>query len=281
MKTFYKILLLILFSVGAVAGVLVFTKTQVAPPMNIDPVDQYADDLKSDCSAYEGSNDYQESHDEYVRLDDKLKRFSLEDVITSETSDKYRRQIDETYGKDLCRYGLRFFQRNEWPDKDIKELTERIDALRADKLSSGESAVTGKFIAESDNINNIVAKYKEARHLARNTSFRGVDNSRAKINQADEYASDEYLRNNLSLVTELNSLRGKLARAHYNYVVYQVNNLSGKHYLSEDEFSSLLQNANVAIEEYKNAYIYGSEKPSLGDLERRKTELVTAYYSYY
>ncbi|MDE6535631.1 MAG: hypothetical protein K2K82_06430, partial [Muribaculaceae bacterium] len=252
MKTFYKILLLILFSVGAVAGVLVFAKTQVAPPMNIDPVDQYVEDLKSDCDSYEGSNDYQESQSEYVRLDNKLKRFIAEDVITSETSDEYRHQIDEIYGKDLCRYGFRFFQRNEWPDKDIKELSERIAALRADKLSTGETAVTGEFITQSDNINNIIAKYSDARQLARNTSFTSVDNSRSKINRADEFTSDDYLKNNRSLVADLNSLRGKLARSHYNYVASKVNQLAGKHYLSEDEFLSLLQNVNVVIDEYKN-----------------------------
>lgn len=281
MKTFYKILLLILFSVGAVAGVLVFAKTQVAPPMSIDLVNQYNDNLESDCSSYSGMNDHQKSRREYLRLDDKLKRFSRESVIDPETADRYRRQIDETYGKDLCQFGYRFFQRTDWPDKDIRELTEMLLALRADKLSSGESAVNEEFIADSDKLNSIVSRYREARQLAHNTSFSSIDNAWNKLRQADDYASEEYLKNNHSLVADLNSMRGKLARSHYNYVASQINRLGGYTAMSEDSFTSLLENVNRVINEYKGTNIYGNDKPSIADLETRKSNYVRNAASYY
>ena len=65
MKTSVKILLLVMFSIGAIAGVLVFAKTQVAPPSNLELVDQYSINLESSCASFDTIKDFNDSRVEY------------------------------------------------------------------------------------------------------------------------------------------------------------------------------------------------------------------------
>ncbi len=264
-------MLLILFAVGAVAGVLVFAKTQVAPPMNIDLVDQYQDNLRSDCSSYTSMNDFKKSRHEYLRLDDKLKRFQTESTITDDVSDQYRQQIDGVYGRDLSTYGFSLFNSPAWNDGDIKELSMMLEQLNADKLSTGERAATEEFVERANKLNEIKDNYFAARQLARSTSFTSIADASSKINKANTFAADEYLHNNVDLVYDLRALRGKIAQSHRAYLTRVVNAVGGYRYVSKDEFKVLDHRADAAIVEFeeKAKSVYGSDTPSISDLKSR------------
>lgn len=282
MRTSVKILLLVLFSIGAIAGVLVFAKTRVAPPSNLKPVDQYTLDLKKECAAYDSITDFSQSRDEYARLDDKLKRYLMENAIDAKTSDEFRKAIDKTYGDNLCAYGLSIFQKSVWPDEQLNEMLKLIDALKPDKLSTGESAVTQNFVNSAKKINDIVGNYHAALRLSRNTSFTGVNDASSKISKARSLRSSEYLKNNTSLVSALDAMPGRIAKSHYNYVSSRVDALGGYYNVSKDYYmNKLIPQADKAINEYKSTKIYGGNKQSISGLEDRAVKLVTAAMSYY
>lgn len=282
MKTSVKVLLLVLFSIGAIAGVLVFAKTRVAPPSNLELVDQYSNELKSSCASFDTIKDFNEARVEYIRLDDRLNRFISENAIDAKVSDEYRKKIDETYGKSLRSYGFNLFQKSVWPENQLNEMLSMISSLKSDKLTTGESAVSEEFIASADKINSIVGDYHTALRLSKSTSYNGVGDASSKIQKAKSYRSAEYLKNNAALVNALDALPGRIAQSHYAHVSGLVSALGGYYNVSKDYYmNTLIPRADNAINEYKNTKIYGGNKPSVSDLENRAINLVTAAMNYY
>lgn len=271
-----------MFSIGAIAGVLVFAKTRVAPPSNLELVDQYSANLKSSCTSFDTIKDFNDLRVVYVCLDDKLNRFLSENAIDAKLSDEYRKKIDETYGKSLITYGFGLFQKSVWPEDKLNELIAMLASLKGDKLTTGENAVSDDFFVSSDKINNIIADYKAALRLSRSTSFNGVNDASSKIQKAKSYRSSEYLKNNAALVNALDALPGRIAQSHYGHVSGLVNALGGYYNVSKDVYmNTLIPRADNAINEYKNTKIYGGNKPSVSDLEDRAVSLVTSAMNYY
>lgn len=271
-----------MFSIGAIAGVLVFAKTRVAPPSNLELVDQYSLNLKASCASFDTIKDFNDSRVEYIRLDDKLNRFLSENAIDAKVSDEYRKRINETYGKSLRTYGFGIFQKSIWPEDKLNELLSMLISLKGDKLTTGENAVSDDFITSSDKINSIIGDYRAALRLSRSTSFNGVNDASSKIQKAKSYRSAEYLKNNAALVNALDALPGRIAQSHYGHVSNLVNALGGYYSVSKDYYlNTLIPRADNAINEYKNTKIYGGNKQSVTALENQAVNLVTAAMNYY
>lgn len=282
MKTSVKILLLVLFSIGAIAGVLVFAKTRVAPPSNLELVDQYSINLESEAKSFDNIKDFSESKEAYIRMDDRLRRFLNENAIDSKVSDEYRKRIDESYGKVLKSYIFDLLQKSVWPEEKLNEMLTMLSSLRADKLTTGENAVTEDFITSADKINNIVGDYRTALHFSKNVSFNGVNDASSRIQKAKSYSTAEYLKNNAALVNALDILPSRIARSHYGYVSNLVNALGNYSDVTKDYYmNTLIPRADNAITEYKNTKIYGGNKPNISDLENRAISLVTSAMNYY
>ena len=282
MKTSVKILLLVLFSIGAIAGVLVFAKTRVAPPSNLELVNQYSVNLESETKTFNDIKDFSESRSAYIRIDDRLQRFLNENAIDSKVSDEFRKKIDESYGKVLKSYSFDLLQKSVWPEEKLNEMLTMLSSLKSDKLTTGESAVTEDFIASADKINNIVGEYRTALRFSKNVSFNGVNDASSRIQKAKNYRSAEYLKNNAALVNALDILPSRIAQSHYSHVSNLVNALGNYSSVTKDYYmNTLIPRADNAITEYKNTKIYGGNKPNISDIENRAVSLVTSAMNYY
>ena len=282
MKTSVKILLLVLFSIGAIAGVLVFAKTRVAPPSNLELVNQYSINLESETKTFNDIKDFSESRSAYIRIDDRLQRFLNENAIDSKVSDEFRKKIDESYGKVLKSYSFDLLQKSVWPEEKLNEMLTMLSSLKSDKLTTGESAVTEDFIASADKINNIVGEYRTALRFSKNVSFNGVNDASSRIQKAKNYRSAEYLKNNAALVNALDILPSRIAQSHYSHVSNLVNALGNYSSVTKDYYmNTLIPRADNAITEYKNTKIYGVNKPNITELENKAVSLVTSAMNYY
>lgn len=282
MKTSVKILLLVLFSIGAIAGVLVFAKTRVAPPSNLELVNQYSINLETETKTFNDIKDFSESRSAYIRIDDRLQRFLNENAIDSKVSDEFRKKIDESYGKVLKSYSFDLLQKSVWPEEKLNEMLTMLSSLKSDKLTTGESAVTEDFIASADKINNIVGEYRTALRFSKNVSFNGVNDASSRIQKAKNYRSAEYLKNNAALVNALDILPSRIAQSHYSHVSNLVNALGNYSSVTKDYYmNTLIPRADNAITEYKNTKIYGGNKPNISDIENRAVSLVTSAMNYY
>lgn len=282
MKTSVKIILLVVFCIAAIGGVLVFAKTQVTPPSNLDPVDQYALLLDKQTKDIDTISGYQDCKTEYLALDDKIKRFCAENVLSPESADKYSQKITNSYGKKLSDYGFGLFQQSVWNYENISNMLSMVDGLNARKLNNGEPAVNDEFKSAASKLHSIDNEYREALRLSKSTAFTSLGDASSKISRARTFASKEYLKNNSALVSALNALPGNLAKGHFNYVSGLVNSLGGYYNVSKDYYTNtLIPRVDNAINEYKKATVYGGTKPSISGLESRAGDLVTAAMNYY
>ena len=282
MKNSIKILILVLVSLGLISGILVFAKTRVAPPKEIECINQFSKKLQIDFLSFGSINDFSECCKSYVKLEDMLNLYYNENSIDSKTADEYRKKIDDKYGKCLISYSFDILRKSVWPEDQVNGALTMISNLREDKLLSGERAVTEEFIASADKFNSIINDYRTALRLSRSTSFNGISDATSKISKARTYSSQEYLKNNAALVSGLNSLPSRIAQSHYNYVSSLINSLSGYQSVTKDYYmNTLIPKVDNAINEYKATKIYGSSKPSIKDLENRAVSYVTVAMNYY
>jgi hypothetical protein len=282
MKTSIKILLLVFFSIAAIAGILIFAKTRVAPPSNLKLVDQYAISLQSECASLDSIPDFATCHSEYIRIDDKIRRFYAESVITSEASDDCRKKIDNTYGKSLTSYAFGLLQKSVWPEDKLNDALLKLSTLKEDILTSGEKAVSDGFISSANKFASIIGDYKSALRLSKNTSYNGIGDATSKISKAKSYRTADYLKNNASLVNALDALPNRIAQSHYNHVSALIRSLGGYYNVTEDYYKdTLIPKVDNAINEYKATKIYGNQKPSSSGLDSEAERLVTEAMIYY
>lgn len=282
MKTSVKILLLVLFSIGAIIGVLVFAKTRVAPPSNLDPIDQYSMDLSNANKSFDTISDFSKAKDEYVRLDDKMRRFILEGAMEPKVADEFRKEIDAIYGLLLITNGYDLLKKSIWPEEKLNEMLNLINGLLSDQLSTGEQAVNEDFIAASNRIKGIVESYHAALSLSRNTAYNGISDAISKIDKAKKYRTSEYLQNNLALVSALDILPLRISQSHYNHISNLIDGLGNYTNATKDYYmNTLIPRVDDAIAEYKSSKIYGVHKQNISDLENRAVNLVTAAMNYY
>ena len=257
-----------LFSIGAIAGVLVFLKTRVAPPSAIKPIDQYSIALDKAYEDLESKQNFAENRESYLKVEDLINRFVQEEAMSNEVADDYRLKIIENHGGKVIANAYGFFgrPRPSWPEDQLYEVMEYIYEIEDYKLSTGKSAATSRFMGDSERIKVLVQKYNEALTLSRSTEFSSIENAKEKISKADEYKNADYLRNNDELVDALDALPSKIAKSHYNYVWWHVNELTKYRNLTEEEFDIEATNVNNIIEEYRNTHIY-SEKPDISNMD--------------
>ncbi len=282
MKTSIKILLLIFFSIGAIAGVLVFAKTQVAPPSEIEITDQYVQTLANNSDSLRSISNFDDLRNAYIKSADKISRFYKEHAISATNADANHQSIAETYGNALINYGFGIFRKSVWPKDDLNNLQLYLTELSSERLTSGRSVVSNGFTAKADKIRSIIKSYDAAWSHSKKNGFNSVDDAREKIQKARNYASADYLRNNTELVNTLNAMPAKIERSHYAYVSNCVNDLNKYTSVSREHFVNTLgQKAQTAIDEYKSAEFYGNNKREIQALEERLLELVNAAANYY
>lgn len=281
MKTPIKIVLLVLFSIGAVAGIFVYAKTRVSPPVDTEMIDQYAPVLAAETEKLGSITDFAAMRSAYIMMDDKVARYRHEKVIDNAASDVYRVRIDSIYGKSLLDFGYSRFKTSKWKYDDINYALELLDELLADRLTNGKAAVSSDFIAGAADIKGIVDDYHAAVRLTKRTGYSSVNDASDKIRQARNYAAHRYLKNNAALLNDLNAMPERLANSHYNYVSGLVNSLYNYASMTKDDYMRSVERVDKAINEYKGTSVYGSKKKGVDDLSRSAARIVNDAMVYY
>lgn len=282
MKNYIKVFILLLFIIVAVGAVLIFVKTQVAPPGDIVFKDQYSAPLNADVEKV-GVKPFPQCKDGYVKAFHKVNFMNEEGILNDEQADELRVKVDTVYGNRVVAYAYRIFDSSAWPEADINLISSTINDLKNSRLKNGKIGITQEMGESFNKVESIIREYRSAWTFARNTGFRSVADASSRIHSIGNYRNRPYIRNNTALMSALNNLPSAIATSHYNYVAAQVNKLGGYRSMSRSQFNSLVNDVVRVIEEYKNTGIYGGAKKSVSPLESRAESLVdeaNEYYSY-
>lgn len=279
-----KILLLVVAVIVAIGGVLFYMKTIVSPPQQLSFKNQYEIQLKKDIEGFRKVR--QDSLERtFALLADKSHRFKTESVIDEKSFDHNYAEIVGVYSPKLAQYCFGQFSKSVWDDGDLKWMEGRIAQLRDLTVENGSKKIMSDF-SEADGkftiILKTIGKYREAKALSNRTGFSGLDEARARINKANQYKQDDYLKNNASLVKALNNLPSRLEASHYATLRSKVNQLANYYNYSADSYDTMSDRVVAALKEYKqNARSVYGEARSLDGLESDASRYYSAAVEYY
>ncbi len=279
-----KILLLVVAVIIAIGGVLLFMKTIVSPPKNLEFKNQFeiALNQKIDNLRKVDSNNLER---EFATLTDLAHRFKSESNIDDKLFDKEYTEIIGVYSPKFAQYCFVQFQKSVWDESEHKWMEERIAQLRKLTVEDGSRKIMDNY-AESDGRFSIILKtidkYREAKALSNRTGYSGLSEARFRISKANQYKQDDYLKNNAALMKALNSLPSRLEASHYASLRAKVNTLANYYGYYADSYDALSDNVVAALKEYKqNAQSVYGESRSLSDLEADASRYYNAAVEYY
>ncbi|MBD5292857.1 MAG: hypothetical protein HDS23_06395 [Bacteroides sp.] len=279
-----KILLLVVAVIIAIGGVLLFMKTIVSPPQDLEFKNQFEVALNQKIDVFKkvDSNNLER---EFATLTDLAHRFKSESNIDDKLFDKEYTEIIGVYSPKFAQYCFGQFQKSVWDESEHKWMEERIAQLRKLTVEDGSRKIMDNY-AESDGrfsiILKTIGKYREAKALSNRTGYSGLSEARSRINKANQYKQDDYLKNNATLMKALNSLPSHLEASHYASLRAKVNTLANYYSYSADSYDALSDNVVAALKEYKqNARSVYGESRSLSDLEADASRYYNAAVEYY
>ncbi len=279
-----KIILLIVAIILAIGGVLFYMKTIVSPPQDLKFKNQYVQKLTEETETLRKCDQPTLEHD-FLRLTDLSHRFKSESLIDDKTFDSHYSEIIGVYSPKFAQYCFGQFQKSVWDANDLKWMEGRISQLRNLTVEDGSRRIMDSY-SETDGkfsiIIKTIGKYREASALANRTRYSGLADARAKIQQANQFKQDDYLRNNASLMKALNSLPDRLEASHYASLSAQVRNLASYYNYSADSYDSMSDNVVAALKEYKqNARSVYGESRSLDGLEAEASRYYNQAVEYF
>lgn len=120
-----KILLLVVAVIIAIGGVLLFMKTIVSPPKDLEFKNQYEIALNQKIDSFKkvGSDNLER---EFATLTDLAHRFKAESNIDEKLFDKEYTEIIGVYSPKFAQYCFGQFQKSVWDDTEHKWMEERI-----------------------------------------------------------------------------------------------------------------------------------------------------------
>lgn len=279
-----KILLLVVAVIIAIGGVLLFMKTIVSPPQDLEFKNQYEIVLNQKIDSFKivGSDNLEH---EFAILTDLAHRFKAESNIDEKLFDKEYTEIIGVYSPKFAQYCFGQFQKSVWDDTEHKWMEDRIAQLRKLTVEDGARKIMDNY-EESDGrfsiILKTIGKYREAKALSNRTVYSGLGEARSRISKANQYKQDDYLKNNVALMKALNSLPSRLEASHYATLRAKVNTLANYYRYSADSYDALSDNVVAALKEYKqNAQSVYGESRSLSDLDADASRYYNAAVEYY
>ena len=279
-----KILLLVVAVIIAIGGVLLFMKTIISPPQDLEFKNQFeiAINQKIDDFSNVDSDDLES---EFEILTDLAHRFKEESNIDQKLFDKEYSEIIGVYSPKFAQYCFGQFKKSVWDDRDLKWMGDRIAQLRQLTVEDGTHKIMDNYPETDGRFSSIIMvidNYRDAKALSNQTSYSGLENARARIRKANQYREDTYLMNNAALMNALYSLPDRLEASHYASLRAKVNTLANYQNYTEENYENLSDNVFAALKEYEeNAQsVYGGSR-SLSELYSNASRFYGAAKDYY
>lgn len=263
MKIAIKIVILVFAVTLAIGGVMIYAKTKVEPPQAPHQANQYMNDLSKCYNSFgKVSNGVQEDSILFVTWN-RIKIFAQEDKISKKEADNGLDVLLGRYTPLFLKRSFALFKQSTWYENDHLYLLWNIKELRKIQYADGSSALKPTTKDSLAQVENIIARYNQARSISKHTHFSGVANAQSTISQARQYANDTWLSNCTDLVRALNNVRPSIAESHYNYAASMVEKLSQFRFFSQVYYdNTLVPQVDAAVTEYDNkaSALYGSKK---------------------
>ena len=277
-----KILILSVALILAVAGILAFYPTIVAPPAKVPVRNLHKISLEDDIDKFSESASRKFNDSVYDVVSDKIAIYGKEQFLTPEETDTETKRMVQEYVPIFCKSCYAMFNSPVWSESGLNGMEKRIAELKSLKLSDGSNVVAGSSISDLNDVASIIKNYRDAKVVAGYSEFRSVIDATAKIRLAQKYMDMEYLKNCSDLHNKLSGVKKRLGNSHYSKVAGKVEEMSEYRSMSESSFKTLTSSVNNAIKEYEDSRShYGTSAKSADDLKVKANRYYTEATEYY
>lgn len=278
-----KILILGIVIAIAVASILAFYPTIVAPPTGVEVVNLHKQSVEEDINNFSNIQDYKFNDELYGKIIDKLDLYKDEEFMSESEIDYQIKSLVKKYVPIFIESCDEKFRASVWNEEDHKKILNRINQLKALRVDFGSAEViVGSDLDNINRIEKVIYNYKKAKKVAEYIRFYSVDNANQKIEEADNYSKMTPLHNCTSLVNKLSKVKINIGNSHYSFVETEVNRMGNYRYMIESDFDKLTQEVYGKIAEYRNnKHKYGSTAKSevaLNDKARQFYDEAKIYF---
>ena len=278
-----KILILGIVIAIAIAGILAFYPTIVAPPTDVPVNNLHKSSLETNLNGFSDKENTIFNDSIYNVVVDKLAMYKSEGFMTEEEIDYQTKALVQKYLPIFKELSHAKFRASTWYEFDHKAMLERIAHLRTLKVDYGEtSAVTGSYEMDLRTIEQIISNYKEAKKIATYSTFYSVNDANRKIQNAEKYRTMDPLSNCKDLTNKLVAVKSNIGNSHYYQVESKVNEMANYQNMVESSFNSLMSSVNGSIREYdNNCHNYGSSAKTTNELKKEANGYYLKAREYY
>ena len=269
-----KILILGIVIAFAIAGILAFYPTIVAPPVGVTVNNLHKSSLEANINGFSETENTAFNDSIYNVVVDKLALYKSEAFMTDEEIDYQTKALVHKYLPVFTKLSHAKFRASTWRESDHKAMLKRIAHLRTLKVDDGKtSAVVGSYETDLRRIEQIISNYKDAKKVARYSNFYSVSDANTKIQNAEKYRTMDPLSNCTDLTNKLAAVKTNIGNSHYYQVESKVNEMANYRNMSEESFNSLMSTANSKIQEYdNNRSKYGYNAKTTESLKQKAAE---------
>lgn len=278
-----KILILATVIVIAVASILVFYPTMVAPPGGVPTENLHLKDLSESINGFSDKQTYVYNDSVYNTVTDKIELYCEEGFLTDVETDYQVKSLVQKYIPIFVELCYKKFNASAWRESDHTAIRKRINELKRLTVDNGRTkVVTGSFLTDLVKIEGVIDTYYEAKKVAAFSSFVSVSDANSKITKAENYSNTPYIKNCTELVNKLAAVKVNIGNSHYFYVERQVATLRNYRNMTKDEFRGQVNAVNSKIQEYENNKSkYGSSAKGTKVLKDTAAELYREAMAYY
>ena len=278
-----KILILGIVIAIAIAGILAFYPTIVAPPTDVPVNNLHKSSLEANINGFSDTENTIFNDSIYNVVVDKLGMYKSEGFMTEEEIDYQTKALVQKYLPIFTKLSHAKFRASTWRESDHKAMLDRIAHLRTLKVDYGEtSAVAGSYETDLRRIEQIISNYKEAKKLASYSTFYSVSDANTKIQNAEKYRTMDPLSNCTDLTNKLAAVKSNIGNSHYYQVESKVNEMANYRNMTEEAFNSLMSTANSKIQEYdNNRSKYGYNAKTTDALKQKAAEYYRSAKEFY
>lgn len=278
-----KILILGTVIAIAIAGILVFYPTIVAPPVDVPVNNLHKSSLEANINGFSDVENTTFNDSIYKVVVDKLVMYKSEGFMSEEEIDYQTKALVQKYLPIFIKLSNSKFRASSWQESDHTAMLNRITHLRTLKVDYGETnAVTGTYESELRRIEQIISNYREAKSVANYSTFHSVSDANTKIQSAERYKTMEPLSYCTELTNRLANVKSNIGNSHYQQVESKVNEMANYRYMEESSFNSLVSVVNSKITEYDtNRSWYGYNAKTTETLKEKAAEYYRTAREFY
>lgn len=293
MKTFTKIFILFIVIVGAVAGILCFYNTVMAPPTDSEITNLHKQSLEDKINELSACNSEQNIAKTYNAIIEELdlyrKEFMYNREVYADAPDKDKvyqaitfteyelnditTEFADTYIPIFYDQCNKKFSNSIWDNSDLTIMRQHINQL---KQLKADYRLTYQENDKLQKVDDIIKDYYNAKRLADNPRFYSVEDAREKIRKADEYRTKSPLSNCKELRESLANVKKEIGESHYKQIQVAV-----ERYCSINTDQAYLSAKNLIDSYNSNQDLYGTDTQANISIKTYNSQWIETQYGEY